>query len=233
VIRGSVPPEARRRAVSRGRGVAHSRRIADAALVRAALAGDPAPALAIVKRYLPLVRTILWRSVGESDLEDGVQEVLARSFQSLPRLRDPTALRSFIIGIALRVAATERRRRHRGWRECLTLSGCLPEPGALGVEIEAGQVAQRMRQILGRLKPDSIRVLYLRFVQEKELAEVAKSTGASVATAKRQLAKAAAHVRAMAQNEPVLSEYVRDARREVHVRERSEGADWKPGGSPR
>jgi RNA polymerase sigma-70 factor (ECF subfamily) len=186
--------------------------MADATLVHGALGGDPALAPAIVKRYLPLVRRILWASVSGADLEESTQEVFARCFECLPRLRDPTLLRSFIFGITLRLAATERRRRRLRWRERLTPTGELPEVGALEVEIEAREVTSSTRRILGRLAPESYRVLNLRFVEEQELTEVAQNMGVSLATAKRRLARASARLRALAHGEPVVAEYVRDAR---------------------
>jgi RNA polymerase sigma-70 factor (ECF subfamily) len=185
--------------------------IADATLVRGALDGDPGPALVIVKRYLPLVRRILRASGTGPDLEDTTQEVFARCFQCLPRLRDPTSLRSFIFGIALRLAATERRRRRRRWRERLTPTGELPEPYPSRSDADAREVVSRTREILGRLRPEACLALNLRFVQEKELTEVAANMGVSLATAKRHLARASARVRAMAHGEPVVAEYIRDA----------------------
>jgi RNA polymerase sigma-70 factor (ECF subfamily) len=190
----------------------NSARIADAALVHGALGADRGLAPAIVKRYRPLVRRILWASMSGADLEDNTQEVFARCFECLPRLRDPTSLRSFIFGIALRLAATERRRRRLRWRERLSPTGELPEVAASEHEVEAHQVVSSTREILGRLRPESYRVLNLRFIEEKDLAEVAENMGVSLATAKRHLARASARLRAMARGEPVVAEYVRDAR---------------------
>jgi RNA polymerase sigma-70 factor, ECF subfamily len=184
----------------------------DADLVHATLAGDPVPAAAIVKRHRPLVRGILRSSLRGPDLEDGIQEVFARCFQCLPRLRDPGSLRSFIIGIALRLAAAERRRRRIHWREHLSVTGDLPEPPAVEDDVEAREVAARTREILGGLLPESHRVLRLRFVHGMELTEVAEMMGVSLATAKRHLARASARFRAIAQGKPVVAQYVRALR---------------------
>jgi RNA polymerase sigma-70 factor (ECF subfamily) len=182
-----------------------SLRAQDAALVQAALRGDPAAAPAIVRRYRPLVRRYLGASLSGRDLDDHVQEVFARCFEYLTRLRDPSSLRSFIIGITLRLVGTERRRRRvRRW-ETLTITGELPEPRPQDEDLDARQAVWRTREILGRLRPESCLLLELRFVQEKKLTEVAESLGVSVATAKRQLARASARMRAMAQGEGVVS----------------------------
>ena len=184
----------------------------DADLVHATLGGDPVPAAVIVKRHRPLVRGILRGSLRGPDLEDGVQEVFARCFQCLPRLRDPSSLRSFIIGIALRLAAAERRRRRIRWREHLSATGELPELVAFEDDAEAREVAARTREILGGLLPESHRVLKLRFIHGMELTEVAEMMGVSLATAKRHLARASARFRAIAQGKPVVAQYVRALR---------------------
>ena len=197
-------------------------RMGDAALVHGALIGQRAPAPAIVHRYRPLVRRILGASVRGADLEDGVQEVFVRCFRSLPRLRDPGSLRSFIVGITLRLAATERRRRRLRWRESLTATGELPEPASED-GADTRLIALRTRELLQKLKPDSLRVLDLRFFQENELVEVAEQMGVSLATAKRHLARASARVRAMAEGEPIIADYVRKARASGSVTEASRG----------
>ncbi len=169
----------------------------DAALVRAALARQAGAAPAIVARYRPLVRRWLWASVPGHDMDDLVQEVFARCFQCLPRLRDPAALRSFLIGITLRLASSERRRRRRRWRETLTSTGELPDSHGPDDGADARQAVWCTREVLSRLSPESVRVLELRFLQDKELTEVADGMGVSLATAKRHLARASARLRAM------------------------------------
>jgi RNA polymerase sigma-70 factor (ECF subfamily) len=188
-----------------------SDRVGDGALVRAALLGDRRAAHAIVTRYVPLVRRCLGASFSGADLDDHVQEVFARCFTSLSRLRDPDALRSYLIGIALRWAASERRRCRLRWWEKVTATGELPDLGGApdGPPIEVRQVAWRTRALLARLRPESCRALELRFMEEQELTDVAKMLGVSLATAKRQLATSIVRVRALAQAEPVVAEYVR------------------------
>ncbi|HLK37859.1 MAG TPA: sigma-70 family RNA polymerase sigma factor [Polyangiaceae bacterium] len=181
----------------------------DAALVRAVWAGDDRAQLLIWRRYLPLVRSKLGRSVGGQEVEDQVQEVFLRLFSYLSELRDPAALRSFIIGITLRVAGTELRRRRCRWWLSLTPSGELPEPAALPDGSDAREVAARLNAILGKLSPQSAKVFHLRFVEGKELADVARAMGFSLATVKRHLARVCARVRTMASHEPALAAYVR------------------------
>ena len=167
----------------------------DAALVGAALARQAGAAAAIVAKYRSVVRRCLWTPGHEVD--DLVQEVFARCFERLPQLRDPSALRSFVIGIALRVGADERRRRRRRWRELLTSTGELPET-IVEDGVELRHALRHTREVLSRLSPENLRVLELRFVHEKELTEIADGLGVSLATAKRHIARASARLRAMA-----------------------------------
>src|SRR5271156_4791804 len=73
----------------------------DAALVGAVRAKAPGAAARLWDRHSSLVRRILRRVLGPGvDVEDGVQDAFLRLFRDLDSLRDPAALRSFLIGIA-------------------------------------------------------------------------------------------------------------------------------------
>jgi RNA polymerase sigma-70 factor (ECF subfamily) len=182
--------------------------IDDATLVRQALAGNTGANTAIWRRYGALVRSKLSRSLGAQDVDDQVQEVFLRLFEYLGQLRDPRALRSFIIGITLRTAGTELRRRRCRWWLNLTATGELPEPGSTD-DGETRQVVARLLEIVGQLAPQSSRVFELRYLEERELTEVAEAMSISLATAKRYLARASARVFAMSEREPALACYLR------------------------
>ncbi len=182
----------------------------DVDLVRAASAGDARAHDAIWRKYSVLVRSKMGRSVGGHDVEDLVQEVFLRLFEYLPHLRDPAALRSFLIGITLRVAGTELRRRRCRWWLTLTATGELPEPNMRTDDgSDAREVLSRLLAVLAKLSPHSSRVFELRFIEDKELADVAAAMNISLATAKRHLSRASARVHAMAEREPALAGFVR------------------------
>ncbi len=181
----------------------------DEQLALAACEGDPRAAMAIWRRYGVQVRSKLLRWVGAHDLDDHVQEVFSRLFEQLPRLRQPSALRSFLIGITLRVACTELRRRRR-WRLRLTATGELPDLPQPGADDGSGrQALSRFEDILAKLAPRTRRVFVLRYVEKLELVDVAAAMDISLATAKRHLSRASVRVFAMAEREPTLVEYVR------------------------
>jgi RNA polymerase sigma-70 factor (ECF subfamily) len=180
----------------------------DDALAIAACAGDPRAAAIISKRYAARVRSKLHHWIGPQDIDDHVQDVFVRLFEQLPRMRDPSALRGFLVGITLRIACTELRRRRRS-RLRITATGDLPEPRAtVDDKGPAREALWRFESILDKLTPSSRRVFVLRYVEKLELTDVASRMNVSVATAKRHLARAAATVSAMVQREPALSEYL-------------------------
>jgi RNA polymerase sigma-70 factor (ECF subfamily) len=180
----------------------------DDVLALAACAGDPRAPAIISKRYGGRVRSKLHHWIGPQDIDDHVQDVFLRLFEQLPRMRDPGALRGFLVGITLRIACTELRRRRRS-RMRLTATGELPEPRVtLDDKGPAREALWRFESILDKLAPSSRRVFVLRFVEKLELTEVAARMRISVATAKRHLARAAATVSAMVKREPALAEYM-------------------------
>ncbi len=195
--------------MSRARGVLNGE-TSDEELALAACEGDPRAPMAIWRRFGSQVRCRLLRWVGAHDLDDHVQEVFSRLFEQLPRLRQHSALRSFLIGITLRVACTELRRRRR-WRLRLTATGELPDLPQQGADDGTGrQALSRFESILEKLAPRTRRAFVLRYVEKLELVDVASAMDISLATAKRHLARASVRVFAMAEREPTLVEYMGD-----------------------
>lgn len=181
----------------------------DAGLARAAAEGQPGAAGVVWDRYGALVHGLLRRVLGPGgDVEDQAQETFLQFFREVKNLRDPAALRPFLLGIAVRVARSAlRRRRLRRWFS-LTDSGALPDEPAEGVDEGAREAVARLYALLDRLD-DRARLLFvLRHIEGLELAETAQASGMSLATAKRHLAKVTARVHAMAERDPLLAAYV-------------------------
>jgi RNA polymerase sigma-70 factor (ECF subfamily) len=182
----------------------------DAALVRAAWRGDGGARAAIWFKYSGLVRSKMRRAIGERDVEDHVQDVFVGFYENLAQLRDPGALRGFLLGIALRVAGTELRRRTNRWWLTLTLNGELPESHISGADAnDAREILRAFVGVVVRLGPSGSRVFGLRYIENLELKQVAQVMDASLATTKRRLNRASARFLAMAERDPVLSEFLR------------------------
>ncbi|MGH7438436.1 MAG: RNA polymerase sigma factor [Polyangiaceae bacterium] len=182
----------------------------DAALVRAVLAGDPAAPARVWDRHSSLVRRVLRRVVGPVDVEDAMQDAFLRLFRDLGSLRDPSALRGFLLGIAFHVAKSElRRRRARRWL-LLSDDGAVVEPEALAPDgrIESRAALLRLYQVLDRISDERRAVFVLRFVEGLELAELSEVLGCSLATTKRRVADAAARVSTLAAGDSLLAPYL-------------------------
>lgn len=186
----------------------------DETLVLEARSGNESAATQIWIRYSGLVRAMLRRSVGSDEVDDAVQEVFIRLFPALPQLRQAASLRSFLIGITLRVAGTGlRRRRCREWLQ-LTPTGELSELAtAVSDDVEAHEALVRFYGILDKLGQKPRLVFVLRYVEGMDLTEVAAALEISLATAKRYLARAAARVSSMVERDPALASYVTNGSR--------------------
>ena len=184
----------------------------DAALAQAAAEGHPAAAREIWDRHAATVRGLLRRMVGPGELDDLVQETFLRFFDNVSRLREPDKLTSFLIGISVRIAREElRRRRVRRW---LTLRPppSLPEPVTTS-DFEGAEALRRLYEILDRLDPDTRLVFVLRYVEEIPASELTEVLGCSLATAKRRVKRATELIEKMALRDPTLMAFVQSDRK--------------------
>jgi RNA polymerase sigma-70 factor (ECF subfamily) len=211
---GSVPGASGNKPPSRLRIVSpdEPREEDDAALVASVRAEKPGAAGRVWDRHAHLVRRILRRMLGPVDVEDAVQDAFLRLFRDLGSLREPSALRSFLIGITLHVANSElRRRRARRWLR-LSDDGQVDPPAdpaeADGHEPRAAVV--RLYETLDRLSVERRTVFVLRFIEGLELAELSAVLDCSLATTKRRVADAARRVSLLAAADPVLAPYLEE-----------------------
>ncbi|WP_437592965.1 RNA polymerase sigma factor [Sorangium sp. So ce1000] len=184
----------------------------DEALARAAAQGHPGAAPILWQRFAPLVRRILTRTLGPGDeVDDHVQDTFLRFFRVAGDLRDPSLLSSFIVGIAVRVARAElRRRRVRRWLQ-LSPSGELPDAGFAQQDPQGRAALTRLYRILDQVDDRSRTLFVLRFIEGLELTEIAAALGCSLATTKRHLARASHRILTAAERDPALSAYLTKA----------------------
>src|SRR3954470_22149070 len=75
---------------------------ANRAFIAALRAGDPRAREVLVERYLPLVQRLVAGAMGvESDLVDVVQDVFVAVLEGVHKLKDPSALQSWIASLAV------------------------------------------------------------------------------------------------------------------------------------
>ena len=184
----------------------------DEALARAAAQGHPGAAPVLWARFAPLVRRLLKRTLGPGDeVDDHVQETFLRFFRSAKELRKPSLLASFIVGITMRVARGElRRRRIRRWLQ-LSPTGELPDLAGRPADLGGRDAVARLYGILDRVDDRSRMLFVLRHIEGLELTEVAEALECSLATAKRHLARATARILAAAERDPALATYLSSA----------------------
>jgi RNA polymerase sigma-70 factor (ECF subfamily) len=167
--------------------------LSDADLVRRAVSGDSWAEEFLYRRY---VRT-LWNMVlrmlrSPADAEDVVQDTFATAFRELPRLRDASALRGWLLRIAVR--HVHRRLRRRRLRQLLGLERdnadevSLESIAAEGVGPEARAELMMIDRILAQVPSEQRIAWALRHVEGESLEDVASACACSLATVKRRIA---------------------------------------------
>ncbi|MGF1468948.1 MAG: RNA polymerase sigma factor [Sandaracinaceae bacterium] len=168
--------------------------IADADLVRSALAGDRRAEDTLYRRYARTIAGLVTRLLGQRDeVEDVLHDSFLTAFTKLDRLRDPAAFRPWLTKIAI----THVRRRLRRKRLARSL-GLLPTAEEPSLErLAAADASPEVRsdlavvdRVLGSLPASDRLAWVLRYVEGHQLDEVADLSGCSLATAKRRIARA-------------------------------------------
>jgi RNA polymerase sigma-70 factor (ECF subfamily) len=181
----------------------------DVELVRALIAHEHHAPRVLWRRFAPLVFRILRRTFGPGqEIEDLAQDIFLCVFEKVPTLREPAALRKFIISITMITARSEIRRRWvRRWSRLGSKEDDIKEAG-FHVDLDSREALRRFYAILDRLNGRDRMLFVLRFMEDLGLREVAAASGLSLATAKRRLARARSKVRLLAERDPLLCEYV-------------------------
>ena len=177
----------------------------NAELVASLLRGHPGAAAALHDRFARRVRGLLFRLLGvDSELDDALQDVFVRALESLPRLRDPAAFESWLMGVTVRVARTRLQRRSRRWWLRVMSNEELPEPAAPPPDYGAREAWAAAYRTLNTLPVDDRLAFVLRFAEGMTIAEAAQTMGMSVSTLKRRLRRGEQAFLSRARSEPAL-----------------------------
>jgi RNA polymerase sigma-70 factor, ECF subfamily len=180
----------------------------DAVLLREIIEGKPAAIAELFDRYAGLVRRMLTRTLGTAhDVDDLAQETFLTVIRRCRTLRDVEAFESFVIGVAIRVAKNEVRKRRL--RRLVGLDQATEVAAAPTHDPVAREGIRRLYRALDQLDAGSRVLFVLRHVEELELAELAKAEACSLATVKRRLARAEQRFEAIATRDPVLQTFLR------------------------
>jgi RNA polymerase sigma-70 factor (ECF subfamily) len=203
-------------APKRGAGVVRSLPFEgdDAALVAALRAGRVDAAAAFYDRHVRIIHAMVLRLMGpDTEIDDVVHDVFVRALESLPRLREPAALRSWMFGIAVRAVAIRfQRRRRQRWLRFMAPQD-VPERAVLP-ETELGEALRDVYAILEGMGADERIALVLHRVQGMSLEDGAKAMGTSLATFRRRLARGEEKFMTRARKRPALSAWVTQVARD-------------------
>jgi RNA polymerase sigma-70 factor (ECF subfamily) len=178
----------------------------DRELVAALLARDPRAAVLTWRAHAPRIFRVVERTLGSSnDAEDVTQEIFLRVFARIDTLRDPDALGSFVLSVALRVIKGHLR--YRRVRRILHVVETVPETAVPGLDIDSRRSLRRFYEALDTLPASERLVFALRHIEGMTLSEVANSSGVSMSTAKRLLRKSYSRLAKRVEADPVLTRY--------------------------
>jgi len=182
--------------------------IADAELVRALRTGQPWARKVLFDRHAHRVERMLARVLGPDDeISDLLHDVFLAALESLGRLQDPSALGSWLNGIAVYMAkGAIRRRRRRRWLE-LFAPADLPEQEARVTDPTMTEALRATYEVLEQLPLDERIVFSLRMIEGLELSEVAGACNVSLATIKRRLSRAKQAFTERARSHAALAEW--------------------------
>ena len=171
--------------------------IEDAELITRARAGDVAAYEAIVRRYQDVAVRTAHLICPETDADDAVQEAFIKAFDALPRFREGSPIRPWL----LRIVANEARNRRRsaGRRQGLALraADAAPQRTTPGPEqiVMAAEERSELLAALRTLRDDDREVLGARFLLDLSEIETADTLGIPRGTVKSRTSRALGRLR--------------------------------------
>ena len=169
---------------------------ADGALVRRAQTGDATAFELLVDSRIDHCYRLAWSILSnDADAADATQDALVSAWRQLPRLRDPAVFDSWLNRIVANAALMARRHRVRLREVSVRPTGPAaespqPEPRQdLHVRTQMDEFVDNdaIARAFDRLRPQDRMILVLHHVEERPVAEIARSLGIPVGTAKWRL----------------------------------------------
>ena len=204
------PPDGRQLVLAPPLQPADITQLHDRELGLALLAGHAGAPREAWRRFAPMVGGILRRFLGPgTEVEDCTQEVFLCLFKKLRCLRDPGALRAFVMAIAIRIG---RRQGRRSSARCIVLADDpdLAERKLAPCEVRAQYAVVRLYRLLSLLRERERTAFVLRFIEVMQTDEIAWAMGASNSTVRRSFRRAKVRVYCLAQQDAFLVDYMRE-----------------------
>jgi RNA polymerase sigma-70 factor (ECF subfamily) len=192
----------------------------DARLVESLRQGYPPAITHFYMIYADKVHRLLFRILGrDSELEDAVHDTFVRALESIHTLRDPRALSSWVIGIAIYAARIRmQKRRRRRWLQLLSPAD-MPEPVFFDRAPDIGEAARALSRVLGKMPADERIAVVLRLAEGMTLSEAADACSISLSTFKRRFGRGQTTLRKLVACEPALSAWLREDEDELAAKE--------------
>lgn len=159
-------------------------------LVARLQAGDEAAFASVVRTHSDGVHRVASGMVGRDEADDVVQETFMRALEAIGRFEGRSSLKTWLYGIANRVAL-QRLRKTRRWSWLGRLGDHDPKgdaPGPSGIERSEKQIA--IDQALAKLPDHQRAVVVLRVYEDLSYAEIAQTLGIRRPTAESRMARA-------------------------------------------
>lgn len=168
---------------------------------------NPAAAGALYDRLGKTVNRHVWRLLGaDSEHDDIVHQVFVNALTSIDKLKDPSALDDWIVGIAINTVRKELR--NRKYRRFFVCTDAHEQTAQDRGDTERQFMLSRVFEILQSMKIEHYIAFILRFVEGNTIREVALKQGCSLATAKRRVAGAKTEFWKRARRDSFLSSHI-------------------------
>lgn len=163
----------------------------DGEIVRAVLAGDVELYAALVERYRDRFARYAVRMLGSHDAgEDAVQDALVRAFDRLADCRDPDKFAGWLFLILRNRCFAEQRKHQREGRLPQDAADAVAAPERSDGAVERRESARALARAVGQLTPEQREAFVLKHVEGLSYEEIARLTGATVASLKMRMHRA-------------------------------------------
>lgn len=182
--------------------------LSEEVLVRRARLGDRAAFEELIRRSTRLVYAQLYLETGDAQLvEDLVQETFLRAYRSITQLQDPTGFRSWLLTVAVNVAADQKRYAGRQKRKAPPRKSQekLAETPAPAAEApERKEARERIRQLLLTLPEEYRLPLTLHYINGHDYETITVQLGLSNGSVRGLLHRGLKLLRAALESEAYL-----------------------------
>ncbi len=163
----------------------------DDEIVRQVLAGDVERYAVLVRRYRDRYARFAARMLDSRDAaEDAVQDALVRAFDHLADCREPAKFGGWLFLILRNRCFAERRRRAREGRPLAAVDEAFAAPERPDGNMERAERRRALQQALTQLTPEQREVFVLKHIEGFPYEEIARLTGATVASLKMRMHRA-------------------------------------------